>query len=366
MARAIAHVDLDYFFAQCEELRKPELKSKPVVICVFSGRTSESGAVSTANYPAREFGVKSGMPIFQAKRILAGKDAAFLSVDKSHYETVSERIMAILRSNADNFEQVGIDEAFLDVSARTGGDFEEARALAIRLKQETRDREGITCSIGIGPNKLLAKMASDHEKPDGLTVVSPESVLDFLAPLHVGKIVGVGKKTEKILSEIGLTTIAQLRNVSRERLVELFGVSMGELLHDASRGVDDEPVVERQEHAQISRIVTLKKNSRDHAEIFPEISKLLEDVVGRAADEGLTFKTVSVIGILEDLSIHSRSQTVEASFSSVEKTREICGTLLENLIKDTSKGIRRVGVRISNFAQAKQSQSSLSEFLGSK
>lgn len=365
--RIVIHVDLDYFFAQCEEKRNPNLKGKPVVVCVYSGRTSESGAVSTANYNARSFGVKSGMPIFQAKRILRDKDAAFLPVDKPYYQEISSRIMALLRGHADKFEQVGIDEAFLDVSAQSHGDFATAKKLASELKSRVYEQEGITSSVGSGPNKLVAKIASDQQKPNGLTTVAPDSILDFLAPLEVRRIVGIGKKTEQILQGIGVKTIADLRAVPAERLRELFGRTFGAYLFDAARGIDDEPVVERDEREQISRIVTLKRNSRSPEEIFPEISKLIDDVVSKAADKGLAFKTISVIGIMEDLSTHSRSETFETPLDSAESSRRISRVLLENLLSGTTLEIRRIGVKLSNFASTGSTakfQSTLKEFLG--
>ena len=363
--RIVMHVDLDYFFAQCEEQRRPDLKTKPVVVCVFSGRTSESGAVSTANYGARSFGVRSGMPIFQAKRILGNQDAVFLPVDKQYYQNVSDRIMAILRSYTDAFEQVGIDEAFVDVTIRLSRDFSKAIQLAAQIKKEIHDQVGITCSVGIAPNKLVAKIASDHSKPDGLTSVPPDSISDFLVPLEVRKIVGVGKKTEATLHSAGIRTVGDLRHHSVEELGERFGRSFGRYLYDAARGIDDEPVAEREEREQISRIVTLKQNSRDPEEILPEIDKLLDDVMGKAAADELSFRTVSVTAIMEDLSVHSRSQTFDAPIGSADPARKACRILLKNLLSETSKSIRRVGVRLSTLVPPKGSgQSSLSEFVG--
>jgi DNA polymerase IV (DinB-like DNA polymerase) len=358
------HVDLDYFFAQCEEQRQPDLRTKPVVVCVFSGRTNDSGAVSTANYRARSFGVRSGMPIFQAKRILHNEDPAFLPVDKEYYQNVSDRIMTIVRSYSDAFEQVGIDEAFLDVTARTSGDFSKAAEYAAVIKKRILDEVGITCSVGIAPNKLVAKIASDHRKPDGLTSVPPNSVSEFLAPLEVRKLVGVGKKTETILVSVGVKTIGDLRARSTEQLVEHFGRSFGAYLYDAARGIDGEPVVEREGREQISRIVTLKQNSHYLEEIFPEIEKLLDDVVAKAATDRLSFRTVSVIAVMEDLSVHSRSQSFDAPISATESARKACRILLQNLLGETSKSIRRVGVRLSTLVPPKErGQSSLSEFV---
>lgn len=190
-------VDLDYFFAQCEERRNPIIRDKPVVVCVFSGRSEDSGAVSTANYVAREYGVKSGIPIFLAKKKLENADAVFLPVDHEFYDQVSDRIMTILKGYADSFEQVGVDEAYLDISQKTGGDFDVAKELARKIKTDVKSQEGISCSVGIGSNKLVAKIASDIQKPDGLTAVRAEEVEGFLAPLAVDRLIGVGRKTSE-------------------------------------------------------------------------------------------------------------------------------------------------------------------------
>ena len=157
-------VDLDYFFAQCEERRNPSIKGKPVVVCVYSGRTKDSGAVSTANYEARKYGVKSGIPISLAKKKLKDVDAVFLPVDKEFYKEISDSIMQILRRYADYFEQVSVDEAFLDVTQKTKANYQQAKQLAATIKDDVLTQQRLTCSIGIGPNKLVAKIAADMQR----------------------------------------------------------------------------------------------------------------------------------------------------------------------------------------------------------
>src|SRR5882672_7936397 len=152
----IGHLDLDYFYAQVEEVEAPSLKDTPIVVCVFAGRTEESGVVSTSNYKAREYGIRSGMPIALAKRRLTGVEAAFIPMDRGKYEAYSERVMEILRSQVDVLEQAGIDEAFFDITKRTGGDYEAATTLALELKARIFKEEKLSCSIGIGPNKVAA------------------------------------------------------------------------------------------------------------------------------------------------------------------------------------------------------------------
>ena len=206
--RVVFHIDFDYFFVQCEEIRNPTLRSKPVCVCIFSDRGGDSGAISTANYTAREFGVGSGLSIALAKRRLEGReDAVFLPADFDCYAGISERAMGTMRDFADVFEQVGTDEAYLDVTDRTRGDFGRATHLAQQIKNAVRERTRITCSVGASPNKLVSKIASDYKKPDGLTVVPPEKIEGFLEPLNMRAIPGIGKKTEKRISEMGIETV---------------------------------------------------------------------------------------------------------------------------------------------------------------
>src|SRR4030066_1673980 len=173
-ARVIMLADFDYFFAQCEELRNPTIKDKPIVVVVDSGRTEESGAVSTSNYIARKYGVKSGMPLFLAKRKLEGTDAVFLPVDHEYYDQVSGKVMQILRGYATSFEQVSVDEAYLDVTEQVQGSFESAKAYAQKIKDDAKKQVGISFSVGVGPNKLIAKIACDSQKPDGIRKVKPK------------------------------------------------------------------------------------------------------------------------------------------------------------------------------------------------
>jgi len=163
--RIVFHIDFDYFYAQCEEIRSPELRSKPVCVCVFSDRGGDSGAIATANYTARKYGAKSGIPIVFAKKRLEGrKDAVFLPVDFDYYEQISEKTMKIIENSADVFEYVGKDEAYLDVTERVEGNFKKASHLAQQIKNTIRDEIKLSCSIGISPNKLISKIASDFKK----------------------------------------------------------------------------------------------------------------------------------------------------------------------------------------------------------
>lgn len=360
MSRIVGHLDLDYFYAQVEEVEAPSLKGKPVLVCVFSGRTEESGVVSTSNYKAREYGIKSGMPIALAKRRLNGIEAAFIRMDHGKYEVYSDRVMEILRGDVDTVEQAGIDEAFFDITKRTGGDYAAAATLALELKVKIFREEKLSSSIGIGPNKVVAKIASDFKKPDGLTIVRDGETLAFLSPLSIDRIYGVGPRTTKLLEENGITTIPDLARAPTERLEDLFGKKLAVYLHNASNGIDDEPVIDRGGVSQLSRMITLKHDTHDSGQIIAELLPALRDVHEKLVSKGLFFRNVSAIGVLKDLSIHTRSKTLETptnDYSVLEKeVRELFPMLLHE-----AGDLRRAGVRISEL-QDMVNQRSLTEF----
>lgn len=351
--RVIIHVDLDYFYAQCEELRKPHIKGKPVAVCIYSGRTAESGAISTSNYPAREIGIKSGMAIFQAKRLAEGKGVVFLPADIDHYSEISERVMAILRLHSDKFEQVSIDEAYLDVSLKTDGSFDYGKEIAHLVKRAVFEKEKLTCSVGIGPNKLIAKMAASVKKPDGLTLITPSKVKEFIEPLPVKKLYGVGPKSEEKLNTIGIDTIGQLSRTDLRKLMELFGEKTGIYFHEAASGIDNEPV-EESEREQISRIVTLKENSVDFEVISKEILPMSDEIAKELKKEGRRFRSVGIIAILDDLSTKTKTHTIDYHTDSPEALSQISADLLEEFLKGSDRKLRRFGIKVSGFGEKKE------------
>lgn len=360
MSRIVGHLDLDYFYAQVEEVEDPSLKGRPVVVCVFSGRTEESGVVSTANYKAREHGVRSGIPITLAKRRLEGFEAAFIHMNREKYETYSARVMEAVRDEVDVLEQTGIDEAFFDVTKRTGGSYAAASSLALSIKGKVAREEGLTCSVGIGPNKVVAKIASDFQKPDGLTVVRDDQAAAFLSPLPIEKIYGVGPKTAKLLEDSGISTIPDLASSPVQRLEDILGKKLAVYLHNASRGLDEEPVVDRGEAVQLSRIVTLKHDTDDPAKVVEELLPALRDVHQKLASKGLFFRNVSVIGILRDLSQHSKSKTLETPTSDYLVLEKEVRLLFAELLREVGE-LRRAGVRLSDLRNMVD-QHSLNEF----
>ena len=362
--RVIMLVDFDYFFAQCEELRNPSIKDKPVVVGVYSGRTEYSGAVSTSNYVARRYGVKSGIPIFLAKRNLEGLSAVFLPVDHDYYTKISENLMQLLGVYASCLEQVSIDEAYLDVTLQVEGNFEKARLYAQKIKQDIKIQIGLSLSIGVGPSKLVAKIACDNQKPDGLTIVKPEEAVDFLAPLSVDRLLGVGKKTFVRMEHMNIKTIADLSKFDIQRLIAVFGKALGLYFHNAANAVDNEPVVEQGEAESISKIGTLPQDTHDLELLLQKIDELVEIVYKEVAEKGYSFKTISIYVVNVDLVSKSRSITLEQSGRDKEVIKRNVRLLLEKYLAESSLDVRRVGVRVSGFSKEQPQQKQLSSFFG--
>lgn len=356
--RIILHIDMDYFFAQCEEREHPEIKGKPVVICVYSGRGGDSGAVSTSNYEARKFGIKAGIPISRAKKLKP--DAVFLPVNMELYRGISDEIMEILKGHCVALEQESVDEAFCDITGEVH-DFDEAKAVAARIKEEVRQKVGLTCSVGIGPNKLVSKIASDFKKPDGLTVVEPAKVQWFLDALAVTDLIGVGKKTGERLNELGIKTIGQLRTLSADELIREFGHAKGVWLKEASEGIEDSQVVEREGTEQIGRITTLKEDTADLDIIFNVIDELSVDVHRKLDERKLTFRSVAFIGISTDFKTRTKSHMLDIPAKDRDTIKEKARDLARLFLAEHPAILRRVGIRVADFSKEK-GQMTLGEF----
>lgn len=343
-------MDMDYFFAQCEEKEHPEIKGKPVVICVYSGRSKDSGAVSTSNYEARKFGIKAGIPISMAKKLNPG--AIFLPVNMELYRRYSLEVMGILRGYCDDFEQKSIDEAFCDITGQVI-DFDDAGMYSIMLKKEILEKVGLTCSIGVAPNKLLAKIASDFQKPDGLTIVKPDDVLDFLAPLKITDLVGVGKKTAQRLNEMNVRTIGDMSSLSKDVLIREFGKARGEWLKQASRGIDDSPLEEHEGTGQIGRIATLKKDTDDLSIINEVIDKLSEDVHRKLTERKLGFKSIAFIAISTDFKTRAKSHTLAVPAKDLDTIENNAHELARQFLAENPVRLRRIGVKVANLTEEK-------------
>jgi DNA polymerase IV len=338
--RRILHIDMDAFFAAVEQKRHPELVGKPVVIG-GDGDPTKRGVVSTASYEARKYGIHSAMPLRRAYRLCP--EAIFLPVDYEEYKKVSEKIKDILRSFTPLVEDVGIDEAFLDI---TDVDM-ESEEIAKRIKERIRKETGLTCSIGIGPNKLLAKIASDMKKPDGLTIISEKDIQKVIWPLIVRKLWGVGPKTEKRLKDIGINTIGDLASLRLERLTEHFGESYGNYLYEASRGIDESPVITYWEPKSMSRETTFQKDTDNWNVISKNLAELSRDVVDSMKESGYKGKTVTIKIRFSDFETHTRAKTLYDFTDSLEIIRKAAFEAFGRI--ELKKKVRLIGVRVSTL-----------------
>ena len=362
MGRIVFHIDFDYFYAQCEEVRRPELKSKPVCVCVFSDRGGDSGAIATANYTARKFGVKSGIPITVAKkRLEQRKDAVFLPVDFQYYEKITEKAMQIMKDNADIFEYVGRDEAYLDVTKRVEEDFTKASHLAQQIKNLIRTELKLSCSIGVSSNKLISKIASDYKKPDGLTIIQPDKIEQFLEQLNIRVIPGIGNKTEQRFKEMNVETIDEIKKIDVFTLNKEFGRKNGTYIYNAIRGINDEPVKEREESVQYSKIITLKKDSKEHKFLLENLYELCKQIHDLIKNNNKMFKSIGIHFVQSDLSNKSKSRMLRNPTNNLEELEKNVEQLLTDALENQSMTVRRIGVRVSDLTEIR-GQSDITKF----
>jgi len=360
--RIVFHVDFDYFYAQCEEIRNPQLKGKPVVVCIFSDRGSDSGAVATANYTAREFSVKSGIPIAFAKsRLKNNPESVFLPADFDYYSDVSSSAMTIIESFADVFEYVGRDEAYLDVTEKANQNFERASHIAQQLKNEIQQKLKMTCSIGVSPNKLISKMASDYKKPDGLTIIKPEQSMKFLEPLKLRAIPGIGEKTELIFTDLNCQIIKDIRKFDVFELNKEFGRKTGTYIYNAARGVDNNLVKPRAPTIQFSKIITLKKNSKDFEFLNNNLKILCKEVNVISIDKQKMFRSIGIQFVNEDLSTKTKSRMLKNPTNSITELEKISSQLLINALENQELLIRRLGLRVSELTDV-EGQSDITSY----
>lgn len=338
--RRILHMDMDAFFAAVEQKRHPELIGKPLVIG-GTGDPTERGVVSTASYEARKFGIHSAMPLRTAYKLCP--EAVFLPVDYREYSRVSAIIKGILREFSPVMQDVGIDEAFLNISHIDRPAEEIARDIKRRILEET----GLTCSVGIAPNKLLAKMASDMRKPDGITVITEKDIENRLFPLHVRKLIGVGPKTEGRLKSMGIKTIGELAALPLESLIESFGNSYGSYLYEAARGMDESPLVTHWEPKSSSRETTFQKDVSDWQAIARTVADLSKEVARDIRHAGYRGKTVTVKIRFSDFETHTRARPLDAAADSAETIRRAAFECLKRF--EFKKKVRLIGVRITGL-----------------
>lgn len=348
---------MDAFFASIEERDHEWLRGLPVVVGADPNGGRGRGVVSTANYKARAYGIHSAMPISQAWRLseVARQKglppAVFVGGNHARYAEVSHKIIEIVRAHSPLVEEASIDEAFFDLSPADS--WEKAEAICHAIKRAVLENERLTASIGVGPNKLIAKIASDFKKPDGLTVVHEETAEAFLEPMSVRKIPGIGPKTEQLLQRQGIAIVRDLKKFSREEMAKMLG-KLGSVLHEKIRGRDDTPVMKEYEVKSIGEQETFAQDTRDMNMIGERLKKMCQGVLQSMEREGFTgFRTVTVTVRFSDFLTRSRSHTFpEATATFLRLHFEALKLLMpffdrrENPMK---KAIRLIGVRVEKL-----------------
>jgi DNA polymerase IV (DinB-like DNA polymerase) len=356
--RVLLHVDMDAFYAAVEIRENPELEGKPVVVAP-DPRKHPRGVVLTASYEARRFGIRSAMPAIQASRLCP--EAVFVPPHFELYGRVSSEIMELLRGFADHLQPTGIEEGYLDVTVRCGADYGRARTLAAEIKAALRKEQRLTCSIGIASTKAVAKIASDFEKPDGLTVVLPDQVLEFLAPVSVRKIVGVGPKTAVRFKDLGLETIGDVQAFHRQDLVELLG-AFGEYVHDVAMGRDAGEVLEPSGPPEsISTETTFERDLATYEDLWPELEGLARSLHEQVRHEKYAFRTVTLKAKYSNFEIHTRSRSLKIHTTDLEPILTLAQTLLNEILVPGRK-VRLIGVRLSNLQERPAPQATLSKW----
>jgi len=359
--RIIVHVDMDAFYAAVEEHLNPGLRDRPVAVGADAKEGKGRGVVTTANYKAREYGIRSALPISRAWRFAEaarkrGEPATvFIQPNMPMYREVSGRIMQIVQRFADTFEEASIDEAYLDVSSRE--DFDAATEQMIRLKAEIREREGLGCSVGIGPNKLIAKIASGHRKPDGLTVIQPADVESFLNPLPIRVIPGIGPKSENFLHERNFRSVEDLRQVSETTLVEWFG-KWGQRLFEKVRGIDDSEVSNEWTRKSLGEQETFEEDTRSQSIVLERLDLMAERIISKLrGKEFKGFRTVTVTIRFGDFQTANRSRTIKGGMrigdDALRRLKEEALSLIQpffdNRENPRRKAFRLIGLRVEKL-----------------
>jgi DNA polymerase-4 len=388
--RRIAHLDMDAFYASCELMRYPQLKGLPVVI--GGGRRREDdllgqlqaaypdgewhaetfqdrlgkipleffprlsgytgrGVITTATYPARAFGIGSAMGLMKAAKLCP--DAILLPVDFERYRHFSRTFKAVITDIAPLMEDRGVDEVYIDFTEVPGGQREGGRVLARLIQKSILEATGLTCSIGVAPNKLLAKMASEFNKPKGISIVHEADLQSLIWPLACRKINGIGPKADEKLKAHGIETIGQLAERDPAWLVQHFGKSHGAWLHEAAWGRDDRPVVTESEPVSMSRETTFERDLhalRDRVELGAVFTRLCQQVAADLQRKGYVGRTIGIKIRYDNFQAVTRDQSTEEYTADAQRIRQVAGLCLKRV--DLSRRIRLLGVRVGTLVKA--------------
>jgi len=382
----VCHVDMDCFYAACERLREPALRGEPVVVGMGYEPGDDTGAVATASYEAREYGVDSAMAITTALERLPRRENAdsddpdvpdpdahdsddpdaldqedtglYRPVDLDYYQEVGAQVKEILHECADVVREVSIDEAYLDVTERTNWDVVEG--FARHVKQRIAREVGVTASVGVAPTMSAAKVASDHDKPDGLVVVTPDELVEFLAPLSVEDVHGVGPVTARSLREDGIETAGDLAAADRDALVDRFGERGGEL-HDRARGHDHREVTPRGDPKSFSRESAFGSPVTDADPKREQVRTLADAVAARAQHEGALYRTIGVKAVEPPFDVNTRERSLPGP---VDDPDLVESAALDLFAEFEDVPVRKVGVRVANLSFTDRDQPSLASFSG--
>jgi DNA polymerase-4 len=343
----ILHVDMDAFYASVAERDDPSLRGKAVVV-----GAGARGVVLSANYAARKYGIRAAMPVGRAKRM--APHAIFVTPDHQRYSEVSAKVMEIFDSFTPLVEPISLDEAFLDVTGArkllgTG------REIAVEIRRQVEASEGITCSVGIAPSKFIAKLASGHCKPNGILEIPADRILNFLHPLPVNAIWGVGPKTAETLERLGLRTVADIANLPRATLIRALGQASGASLYELAWGRDYRDVTPNEPDKSISAAETFAQDIDDPEEILQEFLRLTEKAAARLRENNYYAKTISIKVRFADFSTISRSKTLPLPIDSTHDIYEIAKTLYLALNLDRAR-LRLVGISLDNLSEAAPEQ----------
>jgi nucleotidyltransferase/DNA polymerase involved in DNA repair len=350
IGKVIMCVDLNAFYPSCEELCDPDLRGKPhaVIMTDQKGEEITKGVVSSCSYGARSYGVSSAMSLSKAR--LLCPDLILRPVNMRYYNELSKGVMNILAEFADVLEQSSIDEAYLDCTLRNGLGAPED--LAMEIKHTIKEKCGLLCSIGVTSTKSSAKIASDYNKPDGLTVVYPYNLVKFLEPLEVYKVAGIGPKTHERLKEMGIYTLGQLAQADVKELIEKFGVN-GQWMWDVSNGRDEGLVIPRGDHISISTETTLDRHTSNKTKIVKLLHELVDEIYERAQRYDYLFRTIGVKLVRADFTIETR----ETSYENFQSTRDSISSVIETLAErfsysEEKPSVRKVGLKLSHLIKA--------------
>jgi len=346
MERIILHIDMDYFFAQIEERENPQFKGNPVIVGADPKQGKGRGVVSTANYEARRYGIHSAMPISKAYQLCPR--AIFLPVNMELYQKVSESIMEIVKRYSPIYEIISLDESYLDLT-KIAKNLKEAEKIGRKLKNEIFEKEKLTSTVGIGPNKLVSKIASGKGKPNGLLIIKPNQVKKFLEPFDIEDLPGIGPKTAEKLRAIGINKIKELRKLSKLKLKEMFG-KVGEYFWERARGIDEEPVSSEEIIKSIGKEYTFEKDTRDPKIIFETFEKIIIDVYKEISENKFSFRAITVVCRYSGFETHTKSITLKESTQKFEILKKEAKKLLLKFLIETPKLIRLIGLRVSKLA----------------